>query len=370
MTSRAALRVVHVVGGTRTGSTRVVLNLLANADRTRIEPMVCLFSIKPADAEVIAEVDAIGVRWREVVKRSRYELRAFDRLVTALRSLAPDVVVVHGFGAYSYGALAARTAGARFVVRVEHSPEIYGPHYQLVSAATAAFVDSTILVSRYVGDYLSARGTVLPRPEVIYSGVALDPLLAVARPPFPDERAGAPARVGMIARLDEAKDHDTLLDAATRLAVRGRPITLTLAGDGPFRPRLEAEARRLRLDVRFPGHVAQLAALLEELDVVVLSTHFEGFGLALVDGMAAARPVVATRVAAVPEVFDDGVEGLLVPPRDPEALADAIATLVDNPARARAMGAAGRARAAARHALLPSVRAFEAHLLRTAGRSR
>jgi glycosyltransferase involved in cell wall biosynthesis len=363
----APLRVAHVVGGTRAGSTRVVLNLVAHAERARIEPSICFFAISPAEPEVVAEVGAIGVPWREVVKRSRFELGAFDRLAAALRALTPELVVVHGFGAYSYGALAARAAGARWVVRVEHSPELYGPHYQLVSAASAAWVDSTILVSRYVGDYVAARGVTLPRPEVIYNGIALERLLAVDEPPFPDGRPGPP-RVAMIARLDEAKDHETLLAAAQALARRGRPIALALAGDGPYRARLEEEARRRAIDVRFLGFVVDLPSLFCETDIAVLSTRFEGFGLAIVEAMAAGRPVVATRVAAVPEVLDDGVEGLLVPPRDPDALAAAIAALADDPTRARAMGLAGRARAATRYALLPSVRRFEAHLLRTAGR--
>jgi glycosyltransferase involved in cell wall biosynthesis len=356
---------VHVVGGTRAGSTRVVLNLVACADRTRFEPAICFFSVAPADPEVIREVGALGVPWREVVKASRYELGAFDRLAAALRALAPDQVVVHGFGAYSYGALAARAAGASTVVRVEHSPELYGPHHQLLSAASAAWVDSTILVSHYVGAYLAERGTTAPRAEVIYNGVALERLLEV--PPIALEPAPASERprVAMVARLDQAKDHDTFFAAAARLAAEGAPVTLELAGDGPFRARLEAAAARLGLDARFLGFVADVPSVLARSDVVVLSTHFEGFGLVVVEAMAAARPVIATRVAALPEMFENGVEGMFVPPRDAAALAEAIRVLTSDRARARAMGLAGRARSA-RFALVPSVRAFEAHLLRTA----
>jgi glycosyltransferase involved in cell wall biosynthesis len=103
--------------------------------------------------------------------------------------------------------------------------------------------------------------------------------------------------------------------------------------------------------------------------VAVLSTHFEGFGLVIVEAMAAGRPVVATRVAAVPELFDDGVHGLLVPARSPVYLADALASLISDTVRARAMGEAGRRRAYERFALEPAIRAFEAHLYRTAARA-
>jgi glycosyltransferase involved in cell wall biosynthesis len=80
------------------------------------------------------------------------------------------------------------------------------------------------------------------------------------------------------------------------------------------------------------------------MDVVVLSSHLEGLGTSLLDAMAMARPVVATRVGGIPEMVEDGLNGLLVPPRDPSALADALITLINRPDERKRMGQAGRAR--------------------------
>ena len=354
------LRVVHVEGGSLSGSSKVVLELARHHDRTRIDPAVCAFSIapEPAFADAVAR---LGVPFAQVKKRSSYELGALDRLACALRSLRPDVVVLHGFGVYAYGAAAARQAGARAVVRVDHQPELYSPLHKLVSAAAAASVDSTIVVSHYLLDYLAQKGVRLQRPEVIYNGVDFDRFAGVKRAPFSD---GKPRAI-MVARLDVAKDHATLLEAMAVLERRKVALDLTLAGEGPLRGELEAQAQALGVTgrVAFVGRGDDLPALIAASDIAVLSTHYEGFGLVVVEAQACGRPVVATGVAAIPELIRDGATGLLVPPRDPKRLADALASLVQNPARARALGEAGRASARARFPLEPQVRAFEAHLL-------
>lgn len=200
---------------------------------------------------------------------------------------------------------------------------------------------------------------------MIPNGIDLAPFDAVRRAPF---EASDPPVVLMAARLDVAKDHATLLAAAARLHARGVRFRLDLAGSGPFAERLAARARALGLDgvVRFLGFRRDVARLVEDADLAVLATHYEGFGLAVVEAMAGGRPVVASAVGAVPELFEHGAHGLLVPPRDPEALADALAGLLADPARARAMGEAARRHASARYALDGAVRAFEAHLARVA----
>jgi glycosyltransferase involved in cell wall biosynthesis len=343
----------------------VVLNLALHHDRSVFAPAVCFFAILPPEQELVEGLERLGVPHRQVVKQSRYELRALDRLTDALVELRPEIVVLHGFGAYSYGALAARLAGARAVVRVEHSPELHTPLHALFSACTAAWVDSFVLVSRYVGEYLERHGTTLVAPEVIYNGVDLQPFSAVRRPPFD---GGVPTLL-MTARLDTAKDHATLIEAAALLKREGRTFRLRLAGGGPLRLDLERKVRGLDLTacVEFLGFRDDLATLLSEADLVVLSTHFEGFGLAAVEAMAAGRPVVATDTSALPELVDAGRTGLLVPPKDPRALAGAIAELLDAPERGRAFGAEGRRRAQ-RFGLPAAMAAFDAHLRTVAGK--
>lgn len=337
----------------------MVLRLLERHDRSWIDPAACWFSVVPADPRTLARADAAGAPFSEVVKQRRYDALALPRLVSALRELRAGVVVAHGYGAYSYAAVAARLAGARAVVRVEHSPELYSRFHRLVSSISMRLCDSTVLVSRYLVDYLRQHGTEPRRPEVIYNGVELERFASTSPPPGRGELL-------MVARLDVAKDHATLLDALALLARRGVTPTLRLAGDGPFRGDLERQAARLGLSDRviFLGHQTDLPALLGACDVAILSTRYEGFGLAVVEAMAAARPVVATRVAAIPELFEHGKEGLLVEPRSASSLADALAELLADPARARRLGEAGQKRARAQFSLEGFVAGFEAHLRR------
>ncbi len=154
--------------------------------------------------------------------------------------------------------------------------------------------------------------------------------------------------VGCIARLVPQKDINTLLLAA-RAAVEQNPcLQFLIYGDGPQLGELEGRAESLGLgqNVIFAGAFArvQLAEVMAAVDLVVLSSIYEGFGVVLVEGMAYGKPAVATAVGGVPEVVVDGVSGLLVPPRSPQRMADAILELASDSELYRRMAAAARER--------------------------
>lgn len=137
--------------------------------------------------------------------------------------------------------------------------------------------------------------------------------------------------VGSLARLDPPKDIETLLLAAQSAIKEQAGIRVLIYGDGPLRSSLETLAYSLGLSsyVEFRGAFTKndLTKIMMEIDIVVLSSHYEGFGVVLVEGMAFGKPVVATAVGGVTDVIEHEVTGFLVPPRNPEALADAIVTL-------------------------------------------
>jgi glycogen synthase len=155
------------------------------------------------------------------------------------------------------------------------------------------------------------------------------------------------AGVVYVGRLHRQKGVDTLVKAAALLP--GVPVTL--AGDGPDRAAVEQLAARLGVagQVRVTGFVPHSAvpALLATADVAVLPSRYEELGTALVEAMAAGRPVVAAAVGGIPELVRDGVDGLLVPPDDHVALATAVEKLLTDPHRAAGLGASGRERVAA-----------------------
>lgn len=167
--------------------------------------------------------------------------------------------------------------------------------------------------------------------------------------PGPDAPAPLPAApaVGLLGRFDPVKGHDVLLDAATALKARWPALTVTCAGEGRLRERLRWQLQPLGLDgiVALPGFVADKWGFLASCRVgVVASVGSEAVSRAALEWMAAGRPLVASRVGGLPDLVEDGVTGLLVAPGDASALAAALDSLLKDPARAQALGRAGRER--------------------------
>ena len=158
-------------------------------------------------------------------------------------------------------------------------------------------------------------------------------------------RLGLPTEgsvIGVVGRLAPIKDHHTFFEAAARVVADRPDTTVVVAGDGQLRASLEAEARSMLGDrVRFLGWVQDLPALYGAIDVVALTSRSEGTPVALIEAAASGTPVVATGVGGVPEVVRDRETGLLVPPRDPVAVAAQLLTLLQDPQGARKMGEEG-----------------------------
>ena len=189
------------------------------------------------------------------------------------------------------------------------------------------------------------RGDGIPAGRVHVIPPGYDPALfaAAAADPFP----GLPRpRVAYLGRLAPQKDVGTLLEAFARLPADAQ---LLVVGDGPDRPALARRAQRFGSRVHFTGFVPHVAvpAVLRHVDMLVLPSLYEDLSSALIEAMAAGLPVVATRVGGTADLVHDGVNGLLVAPRDPAALAAAISRVLADPAAAAALAAAARRTAGA-----------------------
>jgi glycosyltransferase involved in cell wall biosynthesis len=160
--------------------------------------------------------------------------------------------------------------------------------------------------------------------------------------------ADAPPRVGIIANLTPVKGHELFLEMARILVDRGLEPEFWLVGrdkDSGDQVRAQVESLCLRKHVQFLGYQSDIPRVLANLDVVVSSSHMECCPVNVIEAMACGRPVVVTRVGGSPELVEDGQTGVVVPPRDPSAMADAVGYLLQNESLREAMGKAGRARA-------------------------
>lgn len=249
--------------------------------------------------------------------------------------------------------LAARTAGIPVIISTTHDQP---PHLSLISRwinqKVNSFLNTTIVVSKYGRQmYLESKDISADKIDMIYNGIRLDYFAEASLEDQASKLASfqlAPDSlvIGTLARLEPSKGIADLLTAVSKL-VRCWPNLITLiAGAGSERAALEQEALRLGLTdhVRFLGYVPDAREFYCLLDVFVLPSYWEAFGLVATEAMAVGKPVVATRVGGLPEVVSDGETGLIVPMRDPNALANAIERLLGDKHLREQMGAAGRNR--------------------------
>jgi 2-deoxystreptamine N-acetyl-D-glucosaminyltransferase/2-deoxystreptamine glucosyltransferase len=214
---------------------------------------------------------------------------------------------------------------------------------------------------------LAGEGIPASRIRVIPPGYDPDLFAAAADAPDPFPDLGRP-RVGYIGRIAPQKDVGTLIAAFGRLS---GPACLLIVGDGPGRRAAEAQARPLARPVRFTGFAAhaRIPAVLRHIDLLVLATRYEELPSVLIEAMAAGLPVIASRVGGIPALVDHDVNGLLVPPGDPAALAAAISRILAEPGTAARLAAAAR-QAAPRYTWPALARQVAAAYLEVTGQPR
>jgi glycosyltransferase involved in cell wall biosynthesis len=256
---------------------------------------------------------------------------AFLRLVRLLQRERPDVVHAFLITASIYGRLAAFAAGVPLVLAAEQNVYERKPkRHALLERALATRTYRVVACCEVVGQFYQRQvGVPASKVAVIYNAVRF------ARRPEAADTVAARAALGLppdavvlgtLGRLTEQKGHRVLLRALAEVAQTIPSVALFVAGTGTLGDDLEAEAAKLDIveRVRFLGLRRDRETLYAAMDLFVLPSHWEGLSLALIEAMGAGRAVVATAVGGNPEVVVDGRTGLLVPPDDHRALADAI----------------------------------------------
>jgi len=247
-----------------------------------------------------------------------------------------------------YGALAAARARA-VLISTKHNDDPFrsgtGRYLEkLLTKRAARVICITEALARFNREIV---GLPAEKLEVVHYG--LD------SPPEPWGSAGGPDLAPetpvlvAVCRLVPQKGVDVAIEALARVRERHPATHLVVLGEGPLRGELTSLAARRGVEdgISFPGRVGDVAWWLRRAAVVVHPARWEGFGLALLEAMLCEKPIVAARVSSIPEIVLDGETGLLVSPDDPAGMADAVNVLLDAPARATAMGQAGRIRALA-----------------------
>lgn len=305
--------------------------------------------VATAGGDLVGELEKSGIAHRFVAIDTKFELhpkvfRAALTLAKIVRDEAIEVIHAHSRVSQVAALLASRITGVPvvttchgyFTVRARRIIDTWGAR--------------VIAISEAVKEHLIRDLGVRPeRIALVYSGVDVDRFAAAMLPD--DVRAirislglkDGPV-VGTIGRLSPVKGHAYLIEALKRAAVRRPAVQGLIVGDGGEKDSLRSRARQagIRDAVTFVSSHVDTRRFLAAMDVFVFPSVAEGLGIALLEALASGRACVASRVGGIGDIITDGVNGLLVPVGDPESIANAILALLDDPARAKAMGDEGR----------------------------
>ena len=348
------------------GAERVARDLLVELDPKRFE-RILFVSRPPRDRTGEQVVDYLrrrGVDVRFLRRRFKYDPLAWWPLFRALRRERIDVLHTHAFGQNAWGSLLGRLAGVPVVIAHEHNRDFNGRalHPVIDRELIARCAGAMIVVSE------DARRRMIEVERIPAERLVLLPN-GVRALPRGDGRAlradlgigtDDPV-VGTVCIIRSEKALDVLVRAAALLARCFPRLRLVIAGTGPDRGRVEAVTEQLGLSdrVHFAGARTDVHDVLAAIDVAVICSDYEGSPRSILEFMDAGKPIVATEVGGIPEAIEDGVHGLLVPPRDEAALAAALGRVLADLDVGSAMGARARDRCRREFSLDRTVESLE-----------
>lgn len=335
------VRIVFISSAEYRGGAERYLELLAmGLDRGRYEPVLVTFGAPGLD-DLRSAFRREGCEIVTIAWPSTFSALGWRGLGSAIAGLRPCIVHCNLPGPFDcrYGipALCARRAGAAGIVSTEHLPMV--PTFaraRLLRGISAGAIDRVITVSRDNEAHLQRIHRVDPaRIRVVYNGIP-DP-----GPPAEPPAGDGTVRILMVGSIERRKGHETILEALARLDGRYR---LVAAGAGPDEERVRSLALRAGLGERVDliGPSDDVPSLLAGSMILAVPSLLEATPYVILEAMAAGRAVVASGIYGIPELVEDEVTGLLIPPGDPDALAEAIRRLGERPDEAARMGRAGR----------------------------
>ena len=347
------------------GTERQVANLALGIDSSHFDlHLACLWH----SGELLAELEALRAPRPEFRIGRLYSPKTLWQGFRLARYVRRNLIqIVHSFGFYPnvFTVPVARLAGASIVVAsIRDTGDLLTPMQRRLEKIVCRWADCVLVNAEAIRRNLIEQGYDPTNIVVIRNGITPPKSAGRERGAVLRQELGLPPAARLVAvfsRLNRMKGVEYFLDAARIVAGSYPDVRFLVAGDGGSKQELEELAARLGLGERivFAGFRSDVPDLLSEVSISVLPSLSEGTSNTLLESMAAGIPVIATRVGGNPEVVEDGVSGLLVPPRDSAALAAATVRLLEDGALALRVGQAGRQRVADLFSIDGSVHATE-----------
>jgi glycosyltransferase involved in cell wall biosynthesis len=323
------------------GAENMLLNLCASQEKSGCENSLLLFyNVHVPNVEFYERARRRGLSVRMVHCKGRADWRAVRQIEEYIQEDAVDLVHTHGYKADLYGYLAAWRCHKPVVATCHNwvgGTAALGIYNHLDRMALKKF-NALAAVSDAVAQRLLAFGVPSEKIKTIANGI--DVTAFERAQPLPLLKDEGSIVVGVVARLDLQKGFEYLLRAARELCKMFPGLKIVIAGEGPDRSAIEEmiEQYGLQSSVVLAGQQSNMPAVYAAMDIFVLPSLNEGLPMTVLEAMAASKPVIATRVGAIPSVIRDGENGLLVAPKDSEGLRNAVASLLNDPERRRRLG--------------------------------
>jgi len=351
------------------GAEKKLLELVKRMDRKRFRTVICSLGLEGSSGNISEDFKKLkehGIEVLEIPRKHRIDIDLLYKLIQIIKSRQIDVIMTTLYYADIMGAVTGTIGGVKAVFFWEtiSSPEWLVPRRLISYRAAAKLCDKVISVSQRTADFLVEDRKISPdKIKIIPYGVDLEKYNngndnKIRR------QLNIKAKdkiIGMVGRLVVQKGHIYLIEASERIVKKYPDVKFLIIGEGELRSDLEKRVRDRQLDDNFIflGSRDDVPDLLKVIDIFTLPSLFEGLPNVVLEAMASGKPIVATAVDGTREAVIHGQTGVLVPPKDPEQLTEALCDLLDNPQKALDYGEKSRKRAEEYFSLEQQVKSFE-----------
>jgi glycosyltransferase involved in cell wall biosynthesis len=340
------MKVLHIISsGGMFGAESVILNLSRALRDAGHDSIIGVFSNSAnPNLQLHEAAQQAGLESHLIPCRGQVDRGTITAIRELVARVGADVAHAHGYKADIYTWLALRGTATPLVstchnwIKQNWLVSLYG----MADRAVLRHYARVVAVSAEVKQQLLQAGVSEANIRTVRNGIDLRPYTGAS--PSLRDQPGETAKIGFIGRLSSEKGPDLFLIAAAKVLEQFPGTTFILVGEGPDLPKLEHAIQELSIanNVRMVGRRTDMPAVYASLDIMVSSSRQEGLPMAILEGMASSLPIVATSVGEVPNVVQEGVTGLTVPPENIDRLAAAILDLLQHPAKRKQFGAAAR----------------------------
>lgn len=329
MSKDQKIKIIHIIPTLDFGGAeRLVIDIIKNLDQEKF--IVKLICLKRFDTLGL-ELKNYGVPLILLEQKHGISFISLIKLIKILKQERPDIVHTHLFGADFYGSIAARLAGVKYLVSTEHNLN-YSEGFikKIIKIFISKLFNNIIAVSEAVKKYVIKNYYIkAEKLLVIHNGVEVNKFFR-SQNKLSGIKNNQKIIIGSIGRLTKQKGFEYLIEAMGKLS--NQNVECLIAGDGELKSQLQKKVEKLRLEnkVKLLGWQKDIKSFLNKIDIFVLPSLWEGFGIAILEAGLVGLPVIASNVDGIKEIIEDKKDGLLIKPADSNELAQKIEYLLEH----------------------------------------